>query len=329
MWTLEIYKWMYDYITNYLTKEIKTSITPLSETFYHHVREQLLQLLSSKNEYIRVNCRNFWCDPNRLSIASHHRLMALVDQLYSIKTESEYLNYCTNFLLERTTHNPDYNHLIFENPLDKCTFQEFPLACNWRQRHHTYMAPLFTLQSQSINDSSTSTNTNLMTMDPVHFMQTLSDCNNNNNNNNNNSNTDQEQSKTSSSLMVLQTQEISSKQQFVPTQTLDNNTNYNWLKQTNTLDSLNTFALPTLVTQTKKTTSLMVDVNNTYKKSKVNTQTKLPNEKKDEDDDDDDIFRLKRRFLRDTGQLHGKNLFTCKRRCFTVVLRLLRDIDCA
>ncbi|CAF3429423.1 unnamed protein product, partial [Rotaria sp. Silwood2] len=136
MWTLEIYKWMYDYITNYLTKEIKTSITPLSEIFYHHVRVQLLQLLSSKND-IRVNCRNFWCDSKRLSTSSHHRLMALIDQLYSIKTENEYLNYCTNFLLERTTHNPDYNHFIFENPLDKCSFQEFPLACNWRQRHHT------------------------------------------------------------------------------------------------------------------------------------------------------------------------------------------------
>ncbi|CAF2918803.1 unnamed protein product [Rotaria sp. Silwood2] len=80
-----------------------------------------------KNEYIRVNCRNFWCDLKRLSISSNHRLIALVDQLYSIKTENEYLNYCTNFLLERTTHNPDYNRFIFENPLDKCIFQEFPL----------------------------------------------------------------------------------------------------------------------------------------------------------------------------------------------------------
>jgi hypothetical protein len=283
---------MYDYITNYLTTETKTSITPLSETFYHHVREQLLQLLSSKNEFIRVNCRNFWCDPKRLSTSSHHRLIALVDQLYSIKTESEYLNYCTNFLLERTTHNPDYNHFIFENPLDKCLFQEFPLACNWRQRHHTYMTPLFTLQSQSTIDPSISTTSaNLMTMDPVQFMQTLSDSNNNNN-------TEQP---ASASPMVLQTQEMSGRQQFIPTQMLENNnTNYNWLKQTNTLDSTNTFTLPTLTTQTKKTTSLIVDVDNTNKKMKTNTQTTEKN-----DEEDDDIFRLKRRFLKDSGQLHG------------------------
>ncbi|CAF4591812.1 unnamed protein product, partial [Rotaria sp. Silwood2] len=299
IWTLEIYKWMYDYITNYLTKELKISITPLSEMFYHHVREQLLQLLSSKNEYIRVNCRNFWCDSKRLSTSSHHRLMALIDQLYSIKTENEYLNYCTNFLLERTTHNPDYNHFIFENPLDKCSFQEFPLACNWRQRHHTYMTPLFTLQSQAIIDPSIpTTTTNLMTMDPVQFMQTLSD-------NNNNADQQQQQPSNSTSSMILQTQEISSRQQFIPTQMLDNNnnTNYNWLKQTNTLDSINTFMLPTLSTQTKKTTSLIVDVDNTNKKLKTNTQINALSQKDDEEDDD--IFRLKRRFLKDSGQLHA------------------------
>ncbi len=288
IWTLEIYKWMYDYITNYFATQMKTSITPLSETFYHHVREQLLQLLSSKNEYIRVNCRNFWCDPKRLNTSSHHRLLALVDQLYSIKTENEYLNYCTNFLLERTTHNPDYNHFIFENPLDKCVFQEFPLACNWRQRHHTYMTPLFTLQSQTTTDPSTIINTNLMTIDPVQFMQTITD-----------NNTIDQSSSSSSSPMILQTQEMSNKQQFLPTQMLDNNTNYNWLKQTNTLDSINTFTLPTLTTQIKKTTSLIVNVDNTNKK---NIQT----QKNDVDeDDDDDIFRLKRRFLKDSGQLHA------------------------
>ena len=93
------------------------------------------------------------------------------------------------------------------------------------------MTPLFTLQSQSTNDP---LNTNLMTTDPVHFMQTLT-------------NNDQQQ-------MILQTQEVSNRQQFLPTQIVDNNNiNYNWLKQTNTFDKTETFALPTLSsTQTKK-----------------------------------------------------------------------------
>ncbi|CAF4567980.1 unnamed protein product, partial [Rotaria sp. Silwood1] len=295
-WTLEIYKWMYDYITQKITNELDISLKSISEKFYHQVREQLLQLLSSKNEFIRVNCRNFWCDPKRLSISSNHRLIALVDQLYSIKTENEYLNYCTNFLLERTTHNPDYNRFIFENPLDKCIFQEFPLVCNWRQQHHTYMTPLFTLQSQTTNDP---INTNIMTMDPVHFMQTLTD---------NNNKIDQQQQNLTTTGMLLQTQEISNRQQFIPTQILDNNNiNYNWLKQTNTFDTSNTYVLPTLSTQNKET-SLLVNVENKNQKLQKNlllTNQFNKNENNNNNNDNDDIFRLKRRFLKDTGKLHS------------------------
>ncbi|CAF4703084.1 unnamed protein product, partial [Rotaria sp. Silwood2] len=188
----------------------------------------------------------------------------------------------------RTTHNPDYNRFIFENPLDKCIFQEFPLVCNWRQQHHTYMTPLFTLQSQTTNDP---INTNIMTMDPVHFMETLTY---------NNNNIDQQQNPTTE--MILQTQEISNRQQFIPTQVLDNNTNYNWLKQTNTFDTTNTYALPTLSTQ-NKTTSLIVNVENKNKKSKINSL--LINQSNINENNEDDIFRLKRRFLKDTGKLHS------------------------
>ncbi|CAF0910793.1 unnamed protein product [Rotaria sordida] len=39
-------------------------------------------------------------------------------------------------------------------------------------------------------------------------------------------------------------------QEFIPREMLDYNNN--WLKQTNRLDSINTFILPTLSTQTKK-----------------------------------------------------------------------------
>ncbi|CAF4180902.1 unnamed protein product [Rotaria sordida] len=162
------------------------------------------------------------------------------------------------------------------------------------------MTPLFTLQSQSIINPSISitVTTNLMSMNPVQFMQTSAE---------NNNNADQQPSSNSTSSMILQTQEISSRQQFVPTQMLDNNnTNYNWLKQTNTLDSINTFMLPTLSTQTKKTTSLIADVDNTNKKSKTNTQINIQNQKNDKEEDDD-IFRLKRRFLKDSGQLYSKN----------------------
>ncbi|CAF3919550.1 unnamed protein product [Rotaria sp. Silwood1] len=149
---------MYDYITQYITKEVDNSLKSMSEKFYHHVCEQLpsgpkirkqkgmtaeifiTHISSSDLLFLKVSA--FHTNKN---ISSHHRLIALVDRLYSIKTENEHLNYSTNFLLERTTHNPDYNRFIVENPLDKCILQEFPLLCNWHQQCHTYMSPLFTL----------------------------------------------------------------------------------------------------------------------------------------------------------------------------------------
>ncbi|CAF5012044.1 unnamed protein product, partial [Rotaria sp. Silwood1] len=224
-WTLEIYKWMYDYITQKITNELDISLKSISEKFYHQVREQLLQLLSSKNEFIRVNCRNFWCDPKRL---------------------------------------------------------KFPLVCNWRQQHHTYMTPLFTLQSQTTNDP---INTNIMTMDPVHFMQTLTD--------NNNKIDQQQQQQNLTTGMLLQTQEISNRQQFIPTQILDNNNiNYNWLKQTNTFDTSNTYLM------------LKIKIKN-YKKNLLLINQFNKNENNNNNNDNDDIFRLKRRFLKDTGKLHS------------------------
>ena len=247
-WTLEICKYLYDYITT-------TNID--SKEFYDLIREILLEFLSSKIEYIRVNCRNFWSDIKRSSLSSQHRLLSLVDQFYSNKTETDYLNYSTNYLLERTTHNPDYNRILFENPLDKCIFQEFQFDSHWRQRHQSTLTPLFTFQSNQ-------------TLDPVQFMQTLSN-----------------------EGMIIETQNMANQMQFMPTQ----NQNYNWLKQTNTFDNSNTFVLPTLTTTQTKTTSLIVNVE---KSSPTKEQGAIRS-----DDDDDDIFRLKRRFLKDSGQLHG------------------------
>ncbi|CAF1315922.1 unnamed protein product [Rotaria sp. Silwood1] len=139
---------MYDYITQYITKEVDNSLKSMSEKFYHHVCEQLPSGPKIRKQKAYPFCFLTFGPPRIsiiINISSHHRLIALVDRLYSIKTENEHLNYSTNFLLERTTHNPDYNRFIVENPLDKCILQEFPLLCNWHQQCHTYMSPLFTL----------------------------------------------------------------------------------------------------------------------------------------------------------------------------------------
>ena len=62
--------------------------------------------------------------------------------MYSSQTESEYLSYSTNLLLEKTSKSPDYNRLIYENPLSECTFREYNLTADWRRRHEM-MTPLF------------------------------------------------------------------------------------------------------------------------------------------------------------------------------------------
>ncbi|CAF3679511.1 unnamed protein product [Rotaria sp. Silwood1] len=144
------------------------------------------------------------------------------------------------------------------------------------------MTPLFTLQSQTTNDP---INTNIMTMDPVHFMQTLTD--------NNNKIDQQQQQQNLTTGMLLQTQEISNRQQFIPTQILDNNNiNYNWLKQTNTFDTSNTYLM------------LKIKIKN-YKKNLLLINQFNKNENNNNNNDNDDIFRLKRRFLKDTGKLHS------------------------
>ncbi|CAF0948619.1 unnamed protein product, partial [Didymodactylos carnosus] len=280
-WALEIYKWMYDYLIKSRDLDVKENATQLLNA----VREQLLRLLLSKNEVTRLNCRNFWCEPSHLPTSTVKRLPALVTLMYSNKTEQEYLNYCTNFLLERTTHSPDYNRLIFDQPLEKCVFHDFPLTCNWRQRHHTYMTPLFT-QDQTVLTATTTaagmlTSRSLMSMDPVHLMQTLSSTT-----------TDEQQ-------QLLATQDIFSKNQFIPTQQLEqaSKSSYNWLKQSNTLDTASTFALPTM--QTHKNSALLFDIGGDNKRTKLPSQT----QQAEDSEMDADIFRLKRRFLKDSKQL--------------------------
>ncbi|CAF4108376.1 unnamed protein product, partial [Rotaria sordida] len=82
-------------------------------------------------------------------ISSYHCLIALIDQCHSIKTENKYLNYSTNFLLERTTHTPDYNRFIFENPLDKYN------TTTYNRLKQTNTFPLPTLSTQTKRTSLT------------------------------------------------------------------------------------------------------------------------------------------------------------------------------
>ncbi len=73
--------------------------------------------------YLRLQIQNFWSHESRLPEATLDRMVAMLEAMYSPDTESHYLSYATNLLLEMTSKSPDYNREIFEHPLSECKFE--------------------------------------------------------------------------------------------------------------------------------------------------------------------------------------------------------------
>lgn len=48
--------------------------------------------------------------------------MAMLEAMYSPATESHYLSYATNLILEMTSKSPDFHKEVFEYPLSECSF---------------------------------------------------------------------------------------------------------------------------------------------------------------------------------------------------------------
>ena len=105
-------------------------------------KENLLKALIDEESSIRVMAQNFWTEKADIPSNTIDRMLMIVKRLYSPKTESEYLSYSTNLLLEKTSKSPDYNRLIYENPLSECVFREYNLSADWRRRNEI-MTPLF------------------------------------------------------------------------------------------------------------------------------------------------------------------------------------------
>lgn len=105
-----------------------------------------------EDQTVRLMAHNFWTEKANMPSNTIDRTMLILDKMYSAQTESEYLSYSTNLLLEKTSKSPDYNRLIYENPLSECTFREYNLTADWRRRHEM-MTPLFVDTLSSIADS--------------------------------------------------------------------------------------------------------------------------------------------------------------------------------
>ena len=77
----------------------------------------------NKFGFPRLTVQNFWSHETRLPAETLDRLVAMLEAMYSPSTESQYLSYATNLLLEMTSRSPDYNREIFEHPLSECNFE--------------------------------------------------------------------------------------------------------------------------------------------------------------------------------------------------------------
>jgi DNA-dependent protein kinase catalytic subunit len=113
------------------------------------VKTQLLKGLADENETLRLEIYAFWSQEARLSVGTVNRLAQLLAVMYSPQTESSFLSYSTNLMLELTSRSPDYSRNMFDYPLSECKFEDKSIDLSWQKRH-LLMVPLFAAtQSQS------------------------------------------------------------------------------------------------------------------------------------------------------------------------------------
>uniref|UniRef100_A0A8D0GIE8 DNA-dependent protein kinase catalytic subunit n=1 Tax=Sphenodon punctatus TaxID=8508 RepID=A0A8D0GIE8_SPHPU len=271
----DILMWIYD---NY--RDPESQADEASQEAFKLAKEVLLQGLTDENSGLQLIVRNFWGDETRLPISTLDRMLALLNSLYSTKTETHYLSLATNFLLEMTSKSPDYSRQMFEHPLSECKFQEFTIDSNWRYRS-TVLTPMFveTQVSQSTNrnqsqEGTVSTNTSL-----------------------------------GGQLRATQQQ-----YEFTPTQNVSGRSSFNWL----TGSSVDTLAEYTVPSSSESLSASMLFVTKRSDKSQRATfkpvgpnfgkkRLGLPGDEVDSKtkgiDERAEILRLRRRFLKDQEKL--------------------------
>ncbi|CAF0815340.1 unnamed protein product [Brachionus calyciflorus] len=122
--------------------QFKVKNSNLREQILNMCKENLLKALIDEDSTIRILAQNFWTEKADMPSNTIDRMILILEKLYSPQTEREFLSYSTNLLLEKTSKSPDFNRLIYENPLSECIFKEYNLTADWRRRHEI-MTPLF------------------------------------------------------------------------------------------------------------------------------------------------------------------------------------------
>ncbi|XP_022778667.1 DNA-dependent protein kinase catalytic subunit-like isoform X5 [Stylophora pistillata] len=241
-------------------------------------KDHLLQGLADDHRDLQLKLRNFWSDEARLPGTTLERLVEVLRALYSTTTEIQYLSYTTNLILHLTSLSPDYERLMFEQPLSECRFEEYQIDYSWQKRHLA-MTPLFAATQGSHGSGMTPT---------------------------------QESMSVDGSPGLRATQNL----QFTPTQDQRRSTAFDWLNPTqeSNLQPSQSFAMASTQTQSL----LLFSTSQSHKRRKMlkpvpgdfgsqklsqasssrisSHQSQDPNEKKE-------ILKLKRRFLKDQSQI--------------------------
>lgn len=127
--------------------EIMTKCLIKNDQVNELCKSTLIEGLSDQNSDIQEKVFNY-CS-KELSINPQNRMLTLLNDYYKPSKENQYLNYAVYLLLDVLKQNELYTSVIFDQPLDACTFEEYKLYGHWRAQHAS-VVPLFadTLRSQ-------------------------------------------------------------------------------------------------------------------------------------------------------------------------------------
>nr|CAD7397905.1 unnamed protein product [Timema poppensis] len=102
----------------------------------------LLRGLVDSDSALQETVFKFWNTDAHFPVGTAHRLITLLTELYSPRTEPNFLAYSTQLLLEATALGPDFSRKIFDHPLSACKFEDLKVLVSWRAQH-TSIAPMF------------------------------------------------------------------------------------------------------------------------------------------------------------------------------------------
>ncbi|KAH1016070.1 hypothetical protein HUJ04_007350, partial [Dendroctonus ponderosae] len=114
--------------------------------------EILVQGLIDPDIVTRENIRKFWSENPAIPLDVSSKFPHLLSKFYLPTTEEHFLGHVSYFLLDSISLE-EHEKIIFEQPLENCTFQEYKLQTNWRIPHPS-MVPLFAETMRTYSEDS-------------------------------------------------------------------------------------------------------------------------------------------------------------------------------